>query len=135
VPTYTVRAMVAVPLSTGGRIDAAVGAATLRIREAEQEVRQARLQRETDILTAQVALDAALRAHARAAEAVNAAHTSVRLAQARFGGGLSTNLDVLAAQETVADVEAIEIQCRYSFYVARARLARAEGDVMAVFDR
>jgi outer membrane protein TolC len=133
--TYAVRAMVAVPLSTGGRTDAAIGAAALRVREAEQEVRQARLQRETDILTAQVALDAALRAHARASEAVTAAHTSIRLAQARFGGGLSTNLDVLAAQETVADVEAAEIQYRYNFYVARARLARAKGDIMAVFDR
>ena len=127
--------MVAVPLSTGGRVDAAVGAAALRVKAAEQEVRQARLQSETDILTAQVGVDAALRAHARAAEAVTAAHTSIRLAQARFGGGLSTNLDVLAAQETVANVEATEIECRYNFYVARAKLARAKGNIMAVFDR
>jgi outer membrane protein len=133
--TYTVRAMVSVPLSTGGRIDAAIGEAALRAREAEQEARQARLQSETDILTAQVALDAALSSHARAAEAVSAAHTSIRLAQARFGGGLSTNLDVLAAQEAVAEVEAAEIQYRYNYYVARARLARARGSIMAVFDR
>jgi outer membrane protein TolC len=133
--TYTVRAMVTVPLSTGGRVDAAIRAASLRVQQAEQEVRQARLQSETDVLTAQAALDAALRAHRRAANAVTAAHTSIRLARARFGGGLSTNLDVLAAQETVAEVEAIEIQCRYNSYVARARLARAKGDLMTLFAR
>jgi outer membrane protein TolC len=133
--TYTVRAMVAVPLSTGGRIDAAVGAAALRVRAAEQEVRQARLQSETDVVTAQVSLDAAFRAHTRAAEAVAAARTSIRLAQVRFGGGLSTNLDVLAAQETAANAEVTEINGRYNFYVARARLVRAKGDIMAVLDR
>jgi outer membrane protein TolC len=134
-PTYTVRATVSVPLSTGGRVDAAIGAAELRVRSAEQELRQARLQRETDLLSAQVEVDAALGAHAEMAQAVIAARTTVRMAQARFGGGLSTNLDVLAAQEILADAEAVEIQCRYRYYVARARLARASGDIMAIFER
>ena len=47
----------------------------------------------------------------------------------------STNLDVLAAQEAVAEVEAAEIQYRYDSYVARARLGRAKGDLTALFDR
>jgi outer membrane protein len=132
--TYGIRAAVNVPLYLGGKIQNEIRSAALKGLEAEEAMRQTRLQVETDVRVAQVELDAAVRAHAAAAAALAAARTTVELSQARFEGGLSTNIDVVLAQEGLASAEALEIGRRYGYHAARARLARARGDVMSVFN-
>jgi outer membrane protein TolC len=131
--TYSVRAMVSVPLYEGGRIAANVRTAEIKTAKAEEAVRDARLQVESQLQIAKVQLDASQEAHAAAAAAVEAARTAVELAQLRFLEGLSTNIEVVTAQESLASAEAMEIGRRYAFHIARATLARAHGDVMAIF--
>jgi outer membrane protein len=132
--TYGIRATISVPLYLGGRIEAEIRSAALKGLEAEEAMRQTQLQVETDVRVAEVELDAVVQAHAAAAAAVAAARTTVELSQARFAGGLSTNIDVVTAQEGLASAEALEIARRYGYHAARAKLARARGDVMAVFN-
>jgi outer membrane protein TolC len=132
--TYGIRAAVSVPIYEGGRIDAGIRSATLKTLEAEEALRDARLQVTADIQVARVQLAAALQAHAAAIAAVAAARTALELAQARFVEGLSTNIDVVTAQEALAAAEAFEIERRYGFYAARAKQARAHGDIMTLFD-
>jgi outer membrane protein TolC len=132
--TYSVRATVSLPLYEGGRINAAVRSAALRTLQADESMRRVRLQIDTDVQVAGVELQGAVTAHASAVRAVTAARSALELARARFANGLSTNLDVIDAQETLAVAEGAEISRRYGFCAARARLARAQGQVLSVLD-
>ena len=96
-------------------------------------MRETQLRVAADVRVASIEMAAAADMHAGAAAAVEASRGTVGLALARFGGGLSTNIDVVFAQETLANAEFDEIRSRYAFQLARAKLARARGDVMSFF--
>jgi outer membrane protein TolC len=133
--TYSVRAIVSLPVYEGGRIDAGIRSAALKTLEAQEALRDTELQIDTDIQLAQIEMQTAIDAERTASAAVAAAGRAVNLTEARFREGLSTNVEVVAAQEALASAEAAEIGRRYAYQIARARLARARGDVMAIFDR
>ncbi len=70
-----------------------------------------------------------------AAEQVETARTSVELAeqtfaqsQDRFGAGVTDNLEVVQAQESVASAHETYIQSLYAHNLAKVELARAIGD-------
>jgi outer membrane protein len=131
--TYRVGVSVRVPIWLGGRTDANIQSATTRLRQAEETMRETQLRIVADVRVASIEMAAAADMHAAAAAAVEASRGTVGLALARFGGGLSTNIDVVFAQETLANAEFDEIRSRYAFQLARAKLARARGDVMSFF--
>ena len=132
--TYSVYATVRVPLYEGGRIEAGIRSAALKTLAAEEAVREARIQMDADVEVARIEVEAAFEAHAAAAAAAGAGRTAVDLSRARFAEGLSTNIEVVSAQEALAAAEAAEIGQRYRFHSAGARLARARGNVLGVFD-
>lgn len=127
--TYAVGATLSIPLWTGRRIEAQIEAASVRARMAEQELRRAKLQIAREVRQAEIEWEAAQAATTSAERATAAARTTLELARLRFAAGLATNIDTVIAQGALAEAEDREIQVRYQVQLARARLARAEGDV------
>jgi outer membrane protein TolC len=135
VSTWAIGASASVPLFTSGRIASEVKAARLRLEQWEQERKRVVLAIRQEIESSLVELDAARRARESAARARDAARETLELARLRYGAGLTTNLDVVAAQGSLAEAEEDEIRTRYDEALAAARLARACGDVRLILER
>jgi outer membrane protein TolC len=132
--TYNVRGVMNVPIFQGGRIQAEVMQAKSRLEQAEQEKRDIESQIRLDVRAAGLQLEAA-EVSARAAQrAVTAAAESVELSQLRFEAGLTSNIDVVSAQQDQAQADELRVQTLYDYYLARANLAKAVGDVTAFLD-
>lgn len=132
--TWNVGATLTVPLWTSGRIESGIREAVARKGQAEQAVRQQRLQVAQEAEQAAIEAEAARRSFEAATRAAAAAKESLELARLRFGAGLTTNLDVVAAQGSLAEAEEQAIRARYDGQVAAARLARARGAVYGYFE-
>ena len=132
--TYTVRGTLRFPVLQGGRVDAEVSAADAVIRQVNEEIRSLRLQVETEVRTAAIELSAAAESYDSAADAATLAEKNVELATDRFEAGLSTDIEVVNAQESRASAEAAASRCIFDYYMARARLARAQGNLQDLFD-
>jgi outer membrane protein TolC len=132
--TYTVRATVQLPILQGGRVEAEVSSADTSIRQAGEEIRSAKQQIEMDVHVAAIELGAAVEAYESAADAASLAQKSLELAADRFEDGLSSDIEVVNAQEALASAQTEAIRCVFDYHIARARLARAEGDVRGLFE-
>jgi outer membrane protein len=63
---------------------------------------------------------------------VEEAEEALRLAEARFGAGTTTQTDVLSAQTALTDARTIQIQALHGYAVSRARLERSIGQNIEV---
>jgi len=132
--TYAVGATLTIPLWTGGRIESEIQAAKVRVEQVKTQRRDLDLQIAQEMKQAEVEANAALLSMRASQDAVAAARQSLELARLRFSSGIATNLDTITAQGTLAQAEDAEIRTRYEFHLARARWARAVGNVYAFFD-
>ena len=132
--TYTVGASLTVPLFTSGRLAAEERTAILRRQQAETEQRQYRLQIAQEVRQAIVELDAARQALHSARRSTAAAREVLELTRLRVETGLATSLDTVVAQGRLAEAEDQEIRTRYQLHLARARVARARGNVLSFLD-
>jgi len=133
--TYTVGGSVTIPLFTGGRIRANIDAAQSRVAQAEAELRKTRLQVSEEVERAAIESDASRETLSAARSATAEARKALELSRLRFRAGISTSVDVATAESALAQSEDFEIRTRYDWYLAEARLARAEGNVYWFFDR
>jgi outer membrane protein TolC len=126
-PTFTIAATVRVPVFEGGR-------ATGRRLEAEAELRSR--QAELADLRGRIDLEVrtALLDERAASQQLDAARTTVTLANQeleqardRFAAGVTGNIEVTQAQESVAGASESYIAALYSHNLAKASLARAAG--------
>jgi len=62
------------------------------------------------------------------AKVVEQAEEAVRLAEARFGAGTATQLDVLTAQTDLTDARLNQLEAKFRYNVAAADLRRASGE-------
>jgi len=123
----TVALSVALPLFTGGALDAGRDVAEARRRAAELELAQAEAQARTERREAGRAVGAAAET-VRAAEAASSAAVEARrLMRRRFEEGLATTTDLLQADAEAARLRARAIDARAALAVARASLALARG--------
>lgn len=131
VSTYAVGVSVSIPVWTSGRIGNEIQAARHRVSQWGQEKQAMRLQISQEIARAAVEREAAERAREAASRAAESAREALELSRLRHGAGLATNLDIVTAQGEVALTEEEEMRAGYESLVAAARLAAAQGDVMA----
>lgn len=132
--TYTVGASLTVPLFTSGRLAAEERTAILRRQQAETEQRQYRLHIAQEVRQAIVELDAARQTLHSARRSTAAAREVLELTRLRVETGLATSLDTVVAQGRLAEAEDQEIRTRYQLQLARARVARARGNVLSFLD-
>jgi outer membrane protein len=120
---------VSIPLFTGFET-------TYRIRAAEAQVDTRIAQR--DLLAQQVALDVwkayqnlttATQAVQSSADLLASATQSERVALGRYKAGVGSILDLLSAQAALASARQQDVQARYNWYIAKATLAQAMGQL------
>ncbi|HET6420841.1 MAG TPA: TolC family protein [Geobacteraceae bacterium] len=125
--TYTVSGVLSIPLFQGGSVRGEELQAEAALRRSRDELADLQAQIEYEIRTALLDLKAG-------AEQVDVARSSVELAELtlsqareRFAAGVSDNLEVVQAQESVAAAHEAYISGLYAHNLAKLELARALG--------
>ena len=135
IPAYTYAVSLQFPIFTGGRIRAEEARAKLE----EQRVAQLRQQLEAQIVDeVKSALDE-LNAARNSVDVANLgyqlAQEEVAQAQRRFQAGVTTNIEVITAQDELARASDNQIAALYQFNLSRAALARATGNIEATYTK
>ena len=135
IPAYTYAASLQFPLFTGGRIRAEEARAKLE----EQRVAEIRRQLEAQIVDqVKSALDQ-LTAARNSVDVANLgyklAQEEVAQAQRRFQAGVTTNVEVITAQDALARASDNQIGALFQFNLSRASLAHATGEIEAMYSK
>jgi outer membrane protein TolC len=125
--TFDASAALNIPIFIGGKAHGDAQAAQAELDRERQRLDDLRAQIEQDVRNALLDLQSA-------SEQVSVAKSNVDLAQQtltegrdRFRSGVTDNLEVVQAQETVASADESYIASLYAYNLARVRLARATG--------
>jgi len=121
------------PLFTGGRIHAEIGRADLERQRIDQDRRllEARIVREV-----KSAIDELNAAHKNVEVAnlgLQLATDEVAQAERRFAAGVTTNVEVVTAQDALARANSNQIEALYRFNQSRVNLAQAMGVVQNTY--
>ena len=135
IPAYQFGATFEVPLFTGGRIQAETARADLEIRKLEQSQRDLRNEIAQEVKTAMAQLESARVQVGAAKLGVSLAEEEVAQARDRFRAGVANNIEVITGQDELARANDNQIAALYSYNQARADLARATGQVEALYSR
>jgi outer membrane protein len=135
IPAYSYIVSMDFPLFTSGRIRAQVANAKLE----EQRVAENRRALEDRIVRE---VKVALEDLNAARSAVDVANLGLKLAQEevaqaerRFAAGVTTNIEVITAQDNLARANDNQIDALYRFNISRAALARATGDIESTYSK
>jgi outer membrane protein TolC len=120
-------ATLAIPIFAAGRTHADVLEAEATLRQARQQLENLRAQIDYDVRTALLDLTAAAAQVEVARSALDLANQTLVQARDRFTAGVTDNLEVVQAQETVASSNENYISSLYSHNLAKISLARAIG--------
>lgn len=128
-PGYQYQANMSLPIFTGGRLSAERKSTAL----AEQRTRK-QLTEQQNLVTEQVRdgqieLQAALHQVELGRQEVDLANEEVSLSQGRFQSGVTDNIEVTQAQDSLARANDTVIGALFRYNIARAQLARAVGSV------
>lgn len=135
IPAYQFGASLEVPLFTGGRIAAETAAADLEIRKLAQTEQDLKNEIAQEVKTALAELESA-RVQVQAANlGVGFAREEVAQAQDRFRAGVANNIEVITGQDELARANDNQIAALYSYNQARADLARATGQMEALYSK
>jgi outer membrane protein len=133
IPAYTYELRLNIPLFTGGRIHAEQARAKLEQQRVDENRKalEARIVREVktaheDLLAARSAVDVANLN-------VTLAQEEVAQAGRRFAAGVTTNVEVITAQDALARANDNQIDALFRFNVSRASLAQATGQIEATY--
>ncbi|MDQ1474516.1 MAG: hypothetical protein QOJ99_5996 [Bryobacterales bacterium] len=124
---FSVSASVTVPLYTGGRIQAEVDAARSELTRKQSELRDLEGRIAYDVRTAWLDVQASDSGVAVAQSNRQLAERALVQAQDRYTNGVTNYLEVVQAQEAVAQANENYIAGLYSFNVSKLSLARAMG--------
>lgn len=133
IPAYTYQIGFNLPLFTGGRIHAEIARADLERQRIEQDRRllEARIVREV-----KSAIDELNAAHKNVEVAnlgLQLATDEVAQAERRFAAGVTTNVEVVTAQDALARANSNQIEALYRFNQSRVNLAQAMGVVQNTY--
>ena len=127
--TGTIGLQLTVPLFSGFET-------TYRVRSAQAQLESQKAQRDNassqvalDVWQAYYNLDTGTQAVRSSADLVASAQAAAQVALGRYKAGAGTLLDALTAQASLANARLQEIQARYNWFVLRADLAQALGQL------
>jgi outer membrane protein len=135
IPVYQYVAAVNVPVFTGGRIQAQTAIADLEVRKLSEATQATRNQIAQEVHSATALLTAA-RVEVDAANlGVTLAREALGQAQDRFRAGVANNIEVISAQDQLARANDNQIAALYRYNQSRADLARATGQMEAIYTK
>jgi len=126
-PTWTVNAGVKIPIFQGGKIEADIrqADAVLQQRKAQRDDLKGRI--EQDVADAFLDVSAAAEQVEVARVTLDYAQQTLTQSQDRFSSGVTNNIEVIQAQEALANANQQYISSLYSHNIAKVLLARALG--------
>ena len=133
VPVYEYEANLEVPLFTGGRIRAQTSVQDIEIKKLAQRQTDLRNQIALEVKTALAQLEAATGEVDVANQGVDLAREEVVEARDRFQAGVANNIEVVTAQDELSRANDNQIAALYRYNQARADLARATGQMEALY--
>ncbi len=122
-----------IPIYTGGDIDSRIKQAQAQVFQQKVTIQNLESEVEKDIREAIFALNGAKTQWVSSQKGVKAAESVLKLTQSRYREGLSTNLEVAEAQDTLARAQENLIRAQYSYYLAQTSLAYASGILEKAF--
>ena len=125
--TYPATAALKIPIVQGGKVRSDVEEADAILRRRQAEVQDLRARIETDVRTAFLDLSATDQQVQVAKSSMELAQQTLQQAQDRFSAGVTTNLEVIQAQEAIAATNENFIATLFAFNFAKLSLARALG--------
>jgi outer membrane protein len=128
-PGYQYEVNMRVPIFTGGRLRAERKSTALAEQRTQKQLAQERNQVTEQVRDGQVELQSALHQVDLGRQEVQLANEEVTLSQGRFQSGVTDNIEVTQAQDSLARANDTEIGALFRYNIARAQLARAVGSV------
>jgi len=126
-PTWTVGAGIKIPIFQGGKVEADIrqADAVLQQRKAQRDDMRGRI--EQDVADAILDVSAAAEQVEVAKATLDYAQQTLTQSQDRFSAGITNNIEVIQAQEALANANQQYISSLYSHNIAKVLLARALG--------
>jgi outer membrane protein TolC len=125
--TYTMEALVKIPVFDAGRTKARRIEAASALRQREAELADYKSRVEFEVRTALLDLRAADQQLQAAQTSVQLANDELSQARDRFAAGVAGNLDVTQAQESVARASDVYVEALYAHNLAKALFAQSLG--------
>jgi outer membrane protein len=135
IPAYNYTLSLEFPIFTGGRIRAEVAHAKLEQEHVAELRRQVEAQIIDEVQSALDQLNAARNSVKVATLGYRLAEDEVAQAQRRFAAGVTTNVEVITAQDALARASDNQIGALFQFNLSRAALARATGEIEAMYTK
>jgi outer membrane protein TolC len=134
-PTFNVTAAVSVPIFEGGRLQGRRLEADALVRQRRAELDDLRAEIYYDVRTAFLDLQATGEALQTATRARELATLQLEQSRDRFAAGVTSNIEVVQAQEAVTEANEQYIAALYGFNVAKALLARSLGTAESAVEK
>lgn len=125
--TFSVAAALRIPIYQGGRVRAEVEEAEAQLQQRRSEAEDIRGRIDSDIRSAFLDLKSAEDQLHLAQSSIELAKRQLQQSQDRFSAGVTNNIEVVQAQESVVSNDDNYISSLYSYNLAKASLARALG--------
>lgn len=135
IPTYDYEVQMSIPLFTGGRLSAEQRRAQIQVEKAERTEIDIRNRIGEQVQSSLAEWKAARNEVNVANDALRLANEELDMARGRFAAGVTDNIEVVSAQDSLARASDNRIDAFYRFSAARAKLARAMGQVEETFGR
>jgi outer membrane protein len=135
IPAYTYELALEFPLFTGGRIRAEEARSKLERQRVAENRRQIEARIVREVKTALDELEAARSAVDVANLGYQLSQEEVAQAQRRFAAGVTTNVEVITAQDALARASDNQISALFRFNLSRANLARATGEIESMYSK
>jgi len=135
IATYTFTGEVSVPIFQGRRIEGRIAQAEADLRSRRAEAEDMRSLIYYDVRTAFFDLEATNEQLQVATRARDLANQELTQARDRFAAGVANNLEVVQAQQSVAETAEQYIDALLGFDISKATLARSLGDAEAAVAR
>jgi len=127
-PTWQVVGAINIPIFPGERIHSDEIEANAQLKQARQQLGNLRGQIDYEVRSSLLDLQAAADQVQVAKSNVDLAEQTLTQAQDRFSAGVTDNLEVVQAQESVASAHDSYIESLYAHNLAKVELARSIGD-------
>jgi len=125
--TFTVAGRLNIPIFQGGKVHADVLQSEATLRQARAQLDNLRGQIEYEVRSALLDIDAADQQVQVARSSVDLSEQTLVQARDRFSAGVTDNLEVVQAQQTVAGAHESYISSLYAHNLAKIELVRAMG--------
>jgi outer membrane protein TolC len=127
VPTWNVGVTLKLPVFEGGRIQAEISDADATLRRKRAEVGDIRTRIAQEVENALLDLGAAKKQVEVSQSALDYANRVLTQSRDRFSAGVTNNIEVIQAQETIANANERWIDSLFAYNIAKIALARATG--------